>query len=67
MRVGVMTMVTDEGIRPPDLARAVEERGFDSSFVSEHSHIPVGSDVPLREYRRLLDPFRTLTAAAAVA
>lgn len=66
MRVGVMSMVTDEGIRPADLAAAVEERGFDSLFVPEHSHVPVSRDVPFREYRRLLDPFLTLTAAAAV-
>jgi probable F420-dependent oxidoreductase len=60
-----MAMVTDEGIRPADLGRAVEERGFDSLFVPEHSHIPVGAEVPLREFARLLDPLVTLTAAAS--
>jgi alkanesulfonate monooxygenase SsuD/methylene tetrahydromethanopterin reductase-like flavin-dependent oxidoreductase (luciferase family) len=31
------------GVRPDDLARAVEERGFESLFYTEHTHIPVAS------------------------
>lgn len=73
MKFGVMSMMTDEGIRPAELGTAVEDRGFDSLFVAEHSHIPVsretpypgGGDLP-REYYRLLDPFMALTAAATV-
>ena len=73
MKFGVMSMMTDEGIRPAELGTAVEDRGFDSLFVAEHSHIPVsretpypgGGDLP-REYYRLLDPFVALTAAATV-
>lgn len=67
MRFGIMSMITDEGVAPADLGRAVEERGFDSLFVPEHSHIPVRfpGDFP-REYRPLFDPFLALTAAAVV-
>lgn len=71
MKFGVSTFVTDEGIRPAALGRALEERGFDSLLVAEHSHIPTsretpypgGGDLP-REYYRTLDPFVSLTAAA---
>jgi probable F420-dependent oxidoreductase len=73
MDFGISTFVTDEGIRPDVLGRALEERGFDSLFLAEHSHIPVrrvsphpaGGDLP-RVYYRTLDPFLALTAAAAV-
>src|SRR5215210_2172128 len=72
MRFGISTFVTDEGIGPEALARAIEERGFDSLFVAEHTHIPLsrespwpgGAELP-RKYYRTLDPFITLTAAAA--
>ena len=73
MRFGVATFITDEGIRPDVLGRALEERGFSSLFIAEHSHIPVsrespypgGGELPQRYYRTL-DPFVALTAAAAV-
>ncbi len=72
MKFGVSTFVTDEGIRPAEFARALEERGFESLFVPEHTHIPVreqtwpnGSRLP-RVYFRSLDPLVTLSAAAAV-
>ena len=71
MKFGISTFVTDEGIRPDALGAALEERGFDSLFLAEHSHIPVepGNPVPgrrraAREYYRTLDPFVALTAAA---
>ena len=72
MRFGISTFVTDEGIAPGALARAIEERGFDSLFVAEHTHIPLsrkspwprGGELP-RKYYRTLDPFVTLAAAAA--
>lgn len=71
MRFGIATFVTDEGIRPGPLGRALEERGFDSVFLAEHSHIPTsrkspypgGGDLP-RVYYRTLDPFVTLAAMA---
>jgi probable F420-dependent oxidoreductase len=70
---GVLTFVTDEGISPVDLGVALEERGFESLFVAEHSHIPVDTKTPYplggplpRKYYRTLDPFVALTAAAVV-
>jgi probable F420-dependent oxidoreductase len=71
MKIGVATFVTDEGIRPERLAPALEERGFDSLFLAEHSHIPASRETPFpgggelpRRYYRTLDPFVALTAAA---
>jgi probable F420-dependent oxidoreductase len=73
MKFGVATFITDDGIRPDVLGRALEERGFDSLFIAEHSHIPVSRESPWpeggelpRRYYRTLDPFVALTAAAAV-
>jgi probable F420-dependent oxidoreductase len=71
MRFGVLTFITDEGIGPVELARALEQRGFGSLFLAEHSHIPVDAKTPYpmggpipRKYYRTLDPFVALTAAA---
>jgi probable F420-dependent oxidoreductase len=73
MRFGIATFITDEGIRPDVLGRALEERGFTSLFLAEHSHIPASRETPYpggeelpRRYYRTLDPFVALTAAAAV-
>ncbi|RAJ68919.1 putative F420-dependent oxidoreductase [Streptomyces sp. Amel2xB2] len=73
MKFGVSTFITDQGIAPDALGRAVEERGFDSLLIAEHTHIPVdrrspypgGGDLP-EMYYRTLDPFVALSAAAAV-
>jgi probable F420-dependent oxidoreductase len=73
MEFGVSTFVTDEGIGPAPLGRALEERGFASLFLAEHTHIPVkretpwpgGAELP-RWYYRTLDPLVALTAAAIV-
>ncbi|WP_068175765.1 LLM class F420-dependent oxidoreductase [Mycobacterium sp. UM_CSW] len=71
MRIGVLTFITDEGIGPVELGRALEERGFASLFLAEHSHIPVDAKTPYpmggpipRKYYRTFDPFVALTAAA---
>ena len=64
---------TDDAIRPDELARAAEERGFESLFFPEHTHIPcsrktphpAGGDLP-REYYRTHDPFVALGLAAGV-
>jgi probable F420-dependent oxidoreductase len=73
MKFGIATFITDEGIRPDALGRALEERDFSSLFIAEHSHIPVSRETPYpgggelpRIYYRTLDPFVALTAAAAV-
>ena len=55
---------------PGELGRAVEERGFESLFYPEHTHIPVRSKRadgnPTLAYARTHDPFVALAAAAAV-
>ncbi|MGA5134763.1 LLM class F420-dependent oxidoreductase [Streptomyces olivoreticuli] len=73
MKFGVHSLMTDEGIRPDRLAKALEERGFDAMFVPEHTHIPVHSVVefpqggpPPRSLLRIYDPFVALSMAAAV-
>jgi probable F420-dependent oxidoreductase len=73
VEIGVMLFPTERTIRPADLARAVEERGLHSLYFPEHTHIPVGRRTPYPgggdlpdEYRRTLDPFVALSAAAAV-
>ncbi len=73
MRFGISTFVNDDTIDTVSLARAVEERGFDSLAIAEHTHIPasresaypMGGELP-SIYYRTLDPFVTLAAAAAV-
>ena len=73
MKFGIATFMTDEGISPAPLAAAVEERGFSSLVVGEHSHIPVTYTPPYpgagelpRVYHRMLDPFVALSSAATV-
>jgi probable F420-dependent oxidoreductase len=74
MRFGVTIFCTDVSIQPTDLAVALQERGFDSMWVPEHTHIPVsrrtpypnGGELP-EEYKRCHDPFVALTAAAVAA
>jgi probable F420-dependent oxidoreductase len=71
MKIGLAMFVTDYSIAPGDLAKAVEERGFESLWVPEHTHIPTSRKSPWgggrtlpNVYRETLDPFMTLTAAA---
>lgn len=71
MGFGVLTFVTDDGIGPADLGEALEQRGFESLFLAEHSHIPVDAKTPYPsggpippKYYRTLDPFVALSAAA---
>ncbi len=73
MDIGICIFATDYAIRIDELARAAEDRGFESLFVPEHTHIPTsrrtpfpgGGDLP-REYSHTFDPFVSLMAAAAV-
>ena len=73
MDFGAMIFLTDLSIRPDRLATELEARGFESLWVTEHTHIPVsrrtpwpgGANLP-EEYRRTLDPYVGLTAAAMV-
>jgi probable F420-dependent oxidoreductase len=72
MRIGAAMFITEYSMPPDDLARALEERGFDSFWAPEHSHIPLsrvspfpsGGELP-RPYYEVMDPFVVLTAAAA--
>ena len=72
MKIGIYIFATDYTIRIDELARAAEERGFESLFIPEHTHIPAsrrsawpgGADLP-REYWHTLDPFVALGVAAA--
>jgi len=76
MKFGISIFPTDLTLQPTDMARAVEERGFESLWFPEHSHIPVsrlspwGGRVgapPLPDfYSRIHDAFVALGAAAAV-
>lgn len=71
MKFGITMFPTDYSIGPAELARAAEERGFESLFFPEHTHIPTsrrtpwpgGAELP-REYSHTLDPFVALGAAA---
>ncbi|HEY2387095.1 MAG TPA: LLM class F420-dependent oxidoreductase [Candidatus Binatia bacterium] len=73
MKFGVMMFATDYAIRPDELALAAEERGFESVFFPEHTHIPAsrrspwpgGPELP-KEYSHTHDLFVALAAAAAV-
>jgi len=74
MRIGITTFVTDYSVDIVTLARAVEERGFASLYLAEHTHIPAsrltpaptGDEVLGTAYSHLVDPLVSLGAAAAV-
>lgn len=59
-------MLTDDGISPTALGRALEDRGLESCFVGEHSHVPVHAEGREKAEERSLDPFVALSAMAAV-
>ena len=71
MKIGAAMFFTDYSMSPAELALALEERGFDSIWAPEHSHIPLvrrvshpsGGELP-KQYYDVMDPFVTLTAAA---
>ncbi len=74
MRLGITAFLTDRAMAPADLARAVEDRGFHSLYLPEHTHLPVRADTPpalvegvhADDYRRSLDPLVALATAASV-
>src|SRR5438105_3482959 len=71
MKFGIAIFPTDLSIGVGELAKAVEDRGFESLWVTEHTHIPTsrrspwpgGAELP-EHYKRILDPFVALTVAA---
>nr|HNN39653.1 TIGR03619 family F420-dependent LLM class oxidoreductase [Microthrixaceae bacterium] len=74
MQFGVTMFATDVSMPVPDLAVAAEERGFDSVWIPEHTHIPTSRRTPPptgdaelpEEYKRSVDPLVALAAAAAL-
>ena len=76
MKIGITTFCLDDTIHPVALARAIEDRGFDSLWLPEHSHIPASREspwpgsldgAPLPDYYwRMQDQFVALSMAAAV-
>ncbi|HEY4909750.1 MAG TPA: LLM class F420-dependent oxidoreductase [Methylomirabilota bacterium] len=71
MEFGAAIFFTDYSMAPVDLGVALEDRGFESLWAPEHSHIPLsrqspfpqGGDLP-KKYYDVMDPFVTLSAAA---
>src|SRR6202453_4891704 len=71
LNFGTSMFFTDYSMAPGELGRALEERGFESVWAPEHSHIPVsrqaafpgGGALP-KKYADAMDPFVSLTAAA---
>jgi probable F420-dependent oxidoreductase len=68
---GISYFPTDDAIEPAELARELEQRGFESMFVTEHTHIPASRDTPYPaggdlppEYWHIHDPFVALATAA---
>jgi probable F420-dependent oxidoreductase len=73
MELGLANFLTDYGMAPAELGRQTEQRGFESLFLPEHTHIPVSRETPYPgggelppEYSHTLDPFVALGAVAAV-
>lgn len=72
MGVGAFYFPADYGINIAELAKALEDRGFDSLYVPEHTHIPAGRKTPFpgggelpKRYSHTHDPFVALSFAAA--
>jgi probable F420-dependent oxidoreductase len=73
VRLGITAALTDTDVAPAVLAAAVEELGFDSLYLPEHTHLPVEEDTPpalvggvrLDDYKRCLDPLVALGTAAS--
>src|SRR2546427_636400 len=71
MLIGAAIFATDYAIRPDELARELEQRGYESLWLPEHTHIPASRRSPYpgsgelpKEYWHTYDPFLALTAAA---
>ena len=71
MRLGYSSMNTPEELPPAELGRALEERGYDSLWIGEHTHIPASRATPYPaggelppQYTRMMDPYASLLVAA---
>src|ERR1700694_3602936 len=74
MHFGGAMFFTDYSMSAMELARALEERSFDSVWAPEHSHIPLSRKTPFpgggelpKQYAEAMDPFVVLTAAGCAA
>lgn len=72
LSVGAIIMPTDYGAAPQDVARVLEDHGFESLFIPEHTHIPWSRTSPFplsgalpQPYWRNLDPFIVMGVALA--
>ena len=73
MKFGAFIFPTDYSIQPVELGKALEERGYESVWLAEHTHIPKSRETPFpgggelpKQYYDTYDPFVTLAAMAAV-
>jgi probable F420-dependent oxidoreductase len=73
MKIGAVMFFTADSMQPAELGRVLEERGFESLWAPEHTHIPLSRKTPspsggtlLRAYHDIYDPFIALNTAAAV-
>jgi probable F420-dependent oxidoreductase len=74
MKIGVTIHATDVSMNAVELAQEAEARGFHSFYIPEHTHIPTSRRSPAptgtpelhEEYKRSLDPYIALAAAAAL-
>jgi len=75
MKIGIMIAATAESGNIAEIAREVENLGYESFFIPEHPVIPIGFKTPLpgggrdtlpEHYGRWMDPFVALSVAAAV-
>ena len=71
MDFGIGYFPTHDAVGPGEIARMSEQRGFESVWSGEHSHIPAAMKTPFpgeggikKHYYDVMDPFVTLTAAA---
>jgi probable F420-dependent oxidoreductase len=71
MELGLAMLLTDYSLAPAALGASAEERGFESLFLAEHTHIPTSRESSFsgdgelpREYLHTIDPFVGLAAAA---
>jgi probable F420-dependent oxidoreductase len=70
MEIGVYGVCTDETLRPDEMAKLIEDAGFDALAIGEHTHIPASRESPYpggelpEGYTRTLDLFIALNTAA---
>jgi probable F420-dependent oxidoreductase len=73
LKIGAVMFFTADSMQPAELGPALEERGFESLWAPEHTHIPSSRKTPypaggplIRPYYDIMDPFLVLNTAATV-